>query len=85
MRTVGIYEAKTHLSELVEHAANGETILITRHGMPIAEIRAASSIRRSQDEVAAAIDAWMAYRELHNIRLGDDLTIRDLIEEGRRY
>ena len=36
MDSIGAYEAKTHLSELLERVASGETITITRHGMPVA-------------------------------------------------
>ena len=32
--TVSLYEAKTHLSELGERAANGEEIIVTKHGKP---------------------------------------------------
>ena len=38
-----IYEAKSHLSELVERAANGEEIVISRRGKPVARL---SSIER---------------------------------------
>jgi prevent-host-death family protein len=36
MRSVGSYEAKTHLPELLERAGRGEKILITRRGTPVA-------------------------------------------------
>jgi prevent-host-death family protein len=39
MKTVGIFEAKTHLSELVAEAERGETITITRNGVPAAQLR----------------------------------------------
>jgi len=32
--SVSLYEAKTHLSELGERAANGEEIVVTKHGRP---------------------------------------------------
>jgi prevent-host-death family protein len=38
MRTVGIFEAKTRLSELVTEAEQGETIRLTRNGKPVARI-----------------------------------------------
>ncbi|MBN9061659.1 MAG: hypothetical protein BGP06_02190 [Rhizobiales bacterium 65-9] len=38
MTTVSLYEAKTHLSSLVERAAAGEEILITKHGAPMARL-----------------------------------------------
>ena len=82
-KTVGASEAKTHLSRLLDEVAEGETITITRRGMPVAVLSPPSS--GSQRDAAAAIEAWREYRDRHNITLGDDLTIRDLIEEGRRY
>ncbi|MBF0492388.1 MAG: type II toxin-antitoxin system prevent-host-death family antitoxin [Deltaproteobacteria bacterium] len=36
MKSVGSYEAKTHLPALLEKVSLGERITITRHGMPIA-------------------------------------------------
>lgn len=38
MESVGIFEAKTHFSALVERAENGESIVITKHGRPAAKI-----------------------------------------------
>ena len=38
MSAVTVAEAKAHLSELVERAAKGETVCVTRRGKPIAKI-----------------------------------------------
>jgi len=38
MRTVNMHEAKTHLSRLVEAAANGEPFIIARAGRPIVKV-----------------------------------------------
>ena len=38
MHTVGSYEAKTHLPQLLERVERGETITITRHGKPVARL-----------------------------------------------
>jgi prevent-host-death family protein len=38
VKTVGIFEAKTRLSALVEDAASGEATTITRKGKPVARI-----------------------------------------------
>ncbi len=38
MREVGAYEAKTHLPSLLRAVEAGETIVVTRHGIPIARI-----------------------------------------------
>ncbi len=80
MRTVGSYEAKTHLPRLLDEVAGGEEITITKHGVPVAVlIPPPEKKRKSTGEVIEEL------RELRKgVRLGDDLTIRDLIEEGRR-
>ncbi len=78
MRTVGAYEAKTHLASLLEEVAGGETITITRHGVPIAELRPApaTSRRRPADVIAALRSARKG------VTLGK-VSLRTLIDEGR--
>jgi prevent-host-death family protein len=44
-RTIGIFQAKTHLSELVEQARQGECFTITHHGRPVAELGPARARR----------------------------------------
>ena len=38
METVGLFEAKTKLSELIDRVESGEELLITRHGVPVARL-----------------------------------------------
>jgi prevent-host-death family protein len=38
MRSVGAFEAKTHLAALLDAVAAGEQITITRHGRPVARL-----------------------------------------------
>ena len=37
-QTIGLFAAKTHLSELVARAEQGEDVIITRHNRPVARI-----------------------------------------------
>ncbi len=39
MLTYSTYDAKAKLSELLDEVASGKTVLITRHGKPVAEVR----------------------------------------------
>ncbi len=39
VQEVGAFEAKTHLSSILQKVAHGETFYVTKHGKPIAEIR----------------------------------------------
>ena len=38
METVNIYDAKTHLSKLVDKAASGEDVVVSRNGKPLVRI-----------------------------------------------
>ena len=65
LATVSIYEAKTHLSHLVDRALRGEQVVITRHGRPVARLVPAARPRaprrlgalRGKVRVAADFDA----------------------------
>jgi prevent-host-death family protein len=47
--TVSLADAKAHLSELVERAAAGEAVCITRRGKPVAQITAVDTRRKRID------------------------------------
>ena len=79
MAEVGAFEAKTHLSRLLDLVEQGETITITRHGKPVARLIPVAS--SSRDERRHAI------MELKKLRTGQTLgglSVRKLIDEGRR-
>ncbi|MBE7560650.1 type II toxin-antitoxin system prevent-host-death family antitoxin [bacterium] len=77
---VGAYEAKTNLSKLLDRVERGESIVITRHGVPVARlVRVESNSERPVSEIIAEMR-----RISDNLTLGG-LSIRELIEEGRRY
>jgi prevent-host-death family protein len=43
---VSVYDAKTNLSRLLDRAAGGEEIVITRNGRPVAKLVAATAARK---------------------------------------
>jgi prevent-host-death family protein len=84
MKHVGIFEAKTHLSSLLEEVEKGGEIIITRHGKPVAKLVRAEE-RLSPE---AAERRKKALKEL--LEIGDRLKInatqeqiKAWIEEGR--
>jgi len=80
VRTVGAFEAKTHLNELLKRVSQGETIQITRRGVPVAKLVPADDAEKK--------DLKRIVREIREIRKGatlGELSIKDLINEGRRY
>jgi len=79
MQTVGSYDAKTHLPALLDRVAQGEQITITRHGVPVAMLVPPSDTRKA--EIRRTIQEMLESRK--KWRLGG-LSIRELVEEGRR-
>lgn len=79
MKSIGAYEAKTHLPRLLDEVANGERITITKHGHPVAMLVPPDS--------SPARDVQAALARIRELRAGislGGLSIRELIDEGRR-
>lgn len=78
-RTVGAFEAKTHFSALIEAARGGEVIVVTKKGKPVAQIGPITSAKPPL-RPAEAMERLFSIKA----RRGAD-SLRDLIEEGRRF
>jgi prevent-host-death family protein len=80
MVTVGTYEAKTRLSELLDLVAAGEEVAITRHGEEIARLVPVTS-KTANKKLAERVELWRK-RQRH-VRL-NGLSIKELKNAGRR-
>jgi prevent-host-death family protein len=80
MVKVGAYEAKTQFSALLEKVEQGEEIVITRHGRPVARLVKADAADRA--DVDAAIERIKELRKGITIGEGGWKAARD---EGRKY
>jgi prevent-host-death family protein len=81
METVGAFEAKTHLGALLDRVAKGETITITRHGVPAAILMPVvdTEAKLSHKEIVERMRALRKRVKPGNMR------VREMIEEGRRF
>ncbi|MCL4368756.1 MAG: type II toxin-antitoxin system prevent-host-death family antitoxin [Actinobacteria bacterium] len=79
MTSVGAYDAKTHLAQLLERVAQGERITITRHGVPVAVLSPVDRARR--DEASPIVDAFKEFRLGRTL---GGLDVRTMIEKDRR-
>jgi prevent-host-death family protein len=78
MKKIGAFEAKNRLSELLDAAENGEEVVITKHGRPVAKLVPVRDFDRERAREAAE---WLLeFRKKHPLR---GLKIKDLINEGR--
>lgn len=82
MTTVGSFEAKTHLPHLLDRVARGERILITRHGRPAAMLVPAPA--EEKKDLKQVIADFKAYSKKRGCTRGN-LTVREMIDEGRRW
>ena len=78
MDTVGAFDAKNRLGELLERAAKGESIVITKRGRPLAILGPIPAQKpRDKRSVIAAIEQFRRGKKL------DGLSVSELVDEGR--
>lgn len=81
MKTIGSYEAKTHLPRLLEEVVNtGVTITITKHGVPVAQLTPMPSSQNP--DINSVIQEIRSLRQSISL---NGLSVQDMIAEGRRF
>jgi prevent-host-death family protein len=84
MITVGSFEAKTKLAELLDKVEDGEVITITRRGKAVARLVPARS-EEGAAQVREAVERIKRNRVGRGKPAGPGTTIAELIKAGRRY
>ncbi|MEO9188944.1 MAG: type II toxin-antitoxin system prevent-host-death family antitoxin [Acetobacteraceae bacterium] len=79
MDQIGAFEAKTHLSEILDRVQRGERVTITRHGKPVAQLVPVDVI--DPDKRRQAIERLKTFSKGRTL----GMSWRELIESGRRY
>ncbi len=81
MESIGAFDAKTHLSALLDRVAKGERITITRHGIPAALLVPVeeAEAKLSHKEIVAGMRALR-----QRVKPGK-MSVREMVNEGRRY
>lgn len=79
MRSIGSGRARTHLYRLLDEVADGDPITITKRGAPVARLVPIGDGGSSVDDL---LDRMRAFRKGNRL---DGLSIRELIDEGRKY
>jgi prevent-host-death family protein len=81
MTTISAYEAKTHLPRLLRAAERGETVIITRHGKPVAQL---GPVEEQRSEDVAEVIARMKRARAKRARV----SIEEILawrHEGHKY
>lgn len=77
--TIGAFDAKTHLSELLERVSKGESFVITRRGVPVARLSPAEPVAPAPSREELLQKA----RQLRASVNASAADIRSWIDEGR--
>ena len=77
---IGTFEAKTHFSQIIEKAEQGENFIVTRRGKPVAKIIPFDS--EVSMTFKEAVEQLKEFRKLYRGKPGS-FNIREAIEEGR--
>jgi prevent-host-death family protein len=81
MTNVGTFEAKTHLTRLLERVAKGERIMITNRGRPVAMLVPPEA--QAEADTAQIGREMLAYRDRVKRSLGGQ-SFREMAHEGHR-
>ena len=77
--TVGAFEAKTQLSKLLELVSKGEKVIITRHGVPVAELTPPT-----HRNIADPLQVSAELKSIRRMTKPGPETIKSMMEAGRR-
>jgi prevent-host-death family protein len=83
MTSIGFYEARTRLSELLDQVGKGKKVLITRRGKPAALL--IPPPKEAERNVRDVVREMLEFRDHEGPTVGRKATVRELIEEGRRF
>ena len=84
MSTVGSFEAKTKLAELLDKVDAGDTVPNPRHGQPVAQL-VPDKADDEQERMRALIEEIKRTRAGRDRGAGPGTTIKELIKAGRKY
>jgi len=78
--TIGAFDAKTHLSQLLEEVQNGNEIIITKRGKPIARLIPYRKEKKNKS-IKEILETFDTIRE----SVKEKVNIKSYIAEGRKY
>lgn len=79
LQTIGAYETKTHLADLLRRVRSGQGFTITQRGEPVADLLPAGTlVRRVGAQAAVRMQRFM-----HEAPQGEPCDVKSLIDDGR--
>ena len=78
---IGVFEAKTHFSQVMDSVQKGADYTVTRRGKPVAKI--IPIMEETEMTIKEALDEFKELRKLYRSKPAS-FDVRAAIEEGRR-
>ena len=87
MKTIGVFEAKTHLSQLLVEVENAEEFIIQKRGKNIAVLQPFNNLDKNQkkEKEQMILSAFREIRESQEKVNGNKESVRELINSGRKW
>ena len=79
MQSIGAYEAKTHLPQLLDLVARGESLTITRHGRPVARLVPVENDDRARQAAGRIL------RRRSRLKRASLAELTNTLHEGHRF
>ncbi len=79
MQSIGAYEAKTHLPQLLDRVARGESLTITRHGRPVARLVPVENDDRARQAAGRIL------RRRSRLKRASLAELTNTLHEGHRF
>jgi len=79
MESIGAYEARTKFADLLERVASGDTVTVTKHGVPVAVLK--PPITSGTRRISEIVEDIELLRK--GFSLSDTNIYRELVESGR--
>lgn len=79
--TISAYDAKTRFSQLLHEVEEGHVFTINRHGKPVAKLVPAETPEATQQDIEKLVAEFRAIRQ----KAGENLDLKAMVEEGRKY
>ncbi len=87
MKTLGVFEAKTHLSQLLAEVEKDEEFIIQKRGKNVAVLQPFNNLEKmkKKEKEKMILSAFREIRESQKSSKGKKVSVKELINSGRKW
>ena len=87
MKIIGVFEAKTHLSQILNDVEDNEEYIIQKRGKNVALIQSFNNVenKKHKKDAEVILSAFREIRESQSDMKNVKTSVKDLVGSGRKY